>query len=129
MTSRDKNGPAPDQDGASPLTGELSIQVTVPGQEKKARNSPRVPVNLDAGLRPRGGYSVISVQILDLSTHGFRIESSLDLSIGMDVWLRLPSLEPCHAKVAWVEGYTAGCAFERPLHPAVLDMILSRAGT
>lgn len=128
MSSRDKNGPASDQDSTSPLTGELSIQVTVPGPEKKARNSPRVPVSLDAGLRPRGGYSVVSVQILDLSTHGFRIESSLDLSIGMDVWLRLPSLEPCHAKVAWVEGYIAGCAFERPLHPAVLDMILSRAG-
>lgn len=127
MSSQDKNGPAPAQGTASPLTGELSIQVTVSDTEKTSRRSARVPVTLDAGLRPRGGYSAVSVQILDLSTHGFRIESALDLTVGVDVWLRLPGLEPCHARVAWVDGYIAGCAFERPLHPAVLDMIVSRA--
>ncbi len=127
MSSQDKNSPAPPENGASPLTGELSIQVTLSDSGKKARKSARVPVSLDAGLRPRGGYSAVSVQILDLSTHGFRIESLLDLTVGMDVWLRLPGLEPCHAKVAWVEHYVAGCAFERPLHPAVLEMIIGRA--
>lgn len=127
MSSQDKNGPAPPDDGTSSLTGELSIQVTVSESGKKARKSARVPISIDAGLRPRGGASAVTVQILDLSTHGFRIDSLLDLTVGMDVWLRLPGLEPCHAKVAWVESYIAGCAFERPLHPAVLDMIVSRA--
>lgn len=127
MSPQDKNEPAPGQEGACSLTGELSIQVTVSDADKKARKSARVPVSLDAGLRARGGYSSVSVQILDLSTHGFRIESLLDLAVGMDVWLRLPGLEPCHARVAWVENYVAGCAFERPLHPAVLEMIVSRA--
>lgn len=127
MSSQDKNGPAPPENDASALTGELSIQVTVADSDKKARKSTRVPISLDAGLRARGGYSAVSVQILDLSTHGFRIETLLDLAVGMDVWLRLPGLEPCHAKVAWIEGYIAGCAFERPLHPAVLDMIVGRA--
>lgn len=127
MNSQDKDGPAPGDDGAAPLTGELSIQVTVSDPGQKERKTERVPVSLDAGLRPRGISSAVSVQILDLSTHGFRIDSQLDLAVGTDVWLRLPGLEPCHARVAWVDGYVAGCAFERPLHPAVLDMIVSRA--
>lgn len=128
MVSQDKNGPAPDGDGASPLKGELSIHESDMNPNRKARKSTRVPVSLDAGLRARGGVAPVSVEILDLSTHGFRIDTLLDLQVGMDVWLRLPGLEPCHAKVAWVDGYVAGCAFERPLHPAVLDMIVSRAG-
>ncbi len=126
MSSQDKDSPAPPEDGAAPLTGELSIQVPASESAETQRQSARIPVTFDAGLRPRGGYSAVSVRILDLSTHGFRIESALDLATGMDVWLRLPGLEPSHARVAWVDGYVAGCAFERPLHPAVLDMIVSR---
>ena len=50
-----------------------------------------------------------------------------DLPVGTDVWLRLPGLEACQAKVAWERGNHVGCAFERPLHPAVLEMIAKRA--
>lgn len=126
MNSGDNDRPSDPESGAPPLSGELSIQVAVPDPDQKQRQSERVPVQFDAGLRPRGGASAVSVQILDLSAHGFRIDSQLDLAVGTDVWLRLPGLEPCHAKVAWTEGYFAGCKFERPLHPAVVDMIISR---
>lgn len=126
MNPGDENGnPKPD-DAAPPLTGEISIQVSVSEPDQKARQSQRIPVDYSAALRPRGGSSPISVHILDLSEHGFRIDSHLDLAVGMDVWLRLPGLEPSHAKVAWTEGYVAGCKFERALHPAVLDMIVKR---
>jgi len=126
MTSGDDNRPPDTENGAPPLSGELSIQVAIPDPDQKQRQSSRVPVKFDAGLRPRGGASAVSVHILDLSVHGFRIDSQLDLAVGTDVWLRLPGLEPCHAKVAWTEGYVAGCKFERALHSAVLDMIISR---
>jgi hypothetical protein len=126
MSSGDTNGPPPPEGGTPPLSGELSIQA-LPDLDQKARKSSRVAVDFSAGLRPRGGTSAVSVHILDLSTDGFRIDSLLDLQVGMDVWLRLPGLEPTHARVAWTDGYLAGCAFERPLHPAVLDMIIARA--
>ncbi|MDQ8756295.1 PilZ domain-containing protein [Sphingosinicella sp. LHD-64] len=126
MNPGEKNGPPPPEGSTPPLSGELSIQVSVSDPDQTERKSSRIPVDFSAGLRQRGGAAPVSVQILDLSTHGFRIDSLLDLSVGTDVWLRLPGLEPCHAKVAWTEGYLAGCAFERPLHPAVLDMIVSR---
>lgn len=91
------------------------------------RVSKRVAVALDAGLRQRGAHGV-AVQIMDLSTHGFRASTHLDLSEGSDVWLRLPGLEATQARVAWVKGYVIGCAFVRPLHPAVLEMIIGRTG-
>jgi PilZ domain len=109
-----------------PISGEISTARDLPEGDKKARNSERVPIEMGAGLRQRGG-SGVSVQIMDLSTHGFRIETHLDLHEGADVWLRLPGLESCHATVAWVRGYVAGCKFERPLHPAVLEMIVAKA--
>lgn len=94
--------------------------------EPDGRVSERVAIEMDAALRRRGAHGV-SVQIMDLSTHGFRAATHLELSVGADVWLRLPGIEACQAKVAWVKGYMIGCAFERPLHRAVLDMIVSKS--
>jgi hypothetical protein len=102
------------------LCGELSTW-HAPVQQR-ARRSPRRPVDMSAALRQRGA-SGVSVQVLDLSPEGFRAATHLQLPEGTDVWLRLPGLEPYHAKVAWTEGHYIGCAFERPLHPAVVDMI------
>jgi hypothetical protein len=55
------------------------------------------------------------------------METHLFMTPGTDVWLRLPSLEMRHAKVAWVRGAQVGCAFEAPLSPFVLDLIVERA--
>lgn len=87
------------------------------------RTSERLPVEMGAGLRQRGATGV-SVRILDLSTTGFRVATHLELAKGTDVWLRMPKLESCHAKVVWAKGHFAGCRFERPLHPAVVAMIV-----
>jgi hypothetical protein len=89
----------------------------------KGRKAERANCEIGAGLRQRGA-SAVSAHILDLSTHGFRASTHLDLQIGADVWLKLPGLEAMHAKVAWADSHYVGCAFERPLHPAVLQMIV-----
>jgi hypothetical protein len=125
MSSGDKSEPPPSEGGTPPPSDELSTQASAPDQT--ARKSSRIVVDFSAGLRPRGGTAAVTVHVLDLSVDGFRVDSMLDLHVGMDVWLRLPGLEPIHAKVAWIDGYLAGCAFERPLHPAVLDMIIARS--
>lgn len=112
--------------GDSPyLSGELSTQPHPP-IAPKGRKSERVPLEIGAGLRQRGA-SGVSIQIMDLSVDGFRAATHLELEKGTDVWLRLPGLEPCHAKVMWARGHLIGCAFERALHPAVLQMIVGKA--
>jgi hypothetical protein len=89
------------------------------------RKAERAHCEIGAGLRQRGA-SAVGAHIIDLSTHGFRASTHLDLQIGADVWLKLPGLEAMHARVAWAEGHYVGCAFERPLHPAVLQMIVRK---
>jgi hypothetical protein len=113
------------------IDGELSTAASAPKAEAApppGRRSKRVPVEMGAALRQRGAAGV-SVQIMDLSTDGFRVGTHLDLFEGSDVWLRLHGLEACHAKVVWKSGHIVGCRFSQPLHPAVLDMIVSRAKT
>jgi hypothetical protein len=114
-------------DGSPSIQGELSTSATgFAPQQRKGRRADRVSIELGAGLRQRGA-SGVSVQIMDLSTDGFRVATHLELYAGTDVWLRLPGLEPCHARVVWSEGHLVGCAFVRPLHPAVLQMLVGKA--
>ena len=105
------------------LTGELAmsgIPATPPGRQEERQHC-----HIGAGLRQRGA-SGVTVQILDHSTQGFRASTHLELASGTDVWLKLPGLEALHARVAWTRGNAVGCKFVRPLHPAVLSMVVSR---
>jgi hypothetical protein len=111
-----------DTDGINLFGAELST--TAP--TAKSRSAERVEVSFGAALRQRGA-SGVAVQVADLSTNGFRVATHLQLEPGTDVWLRLPGLEPCHAKAVWSRGHHVGCEFVRPLHPAVLQMVVRNA--
>ena len=67
------------------------------------------------------------VAVTDLSTGGCGIEVSFELEQGARVWLRMPGLENLPARVAWAEGNRAGLAFDHPLHPAVVQHLVSGA--
>jgi hypothetical protein len=116
-----------EEGGFTPFEAELSTAPAAPAAPpSKARNAERVEVSFGAALRQRGA-SGVSVQVADLSVSGFRVASHLELQPGTDVWLRLPGLEPCHARAVWSRGHHIGCEFIRPLHPAVLQMIVRKA--
>ena len=89
------------------------------------RQAERRVVNLAARLREPGA-TIVDAEVLNLSVDGFMAESDLKLEPGANVWLKLPGLEALHARIAWMEGPMAGCEFVRPLHPAVLDMVVRR---
>lgn len=125
---RTGQSPIPVSFGGAILAGEISLAADRSEEGGNSRVSKRIQTEIGAGLRQRGA-SGVSVEVTDLSTHGFRACTHLELEKGADVWLRLPGLEACHAKVAWAKGTLIGCAFERPLHPAVLDMILRRTAS
>ena len=105
------------------VNGLLSIRI--PGAARQERQAERIGVSLPAGLRQRGAPGVL-VEVSDLSTHGFRVQTHLDLEPHATVWLRLPGLEPRAATVAWIRGQSLGCAFDRPLYPPVLETIIRR---
>jgi len=103
------------------LSAQLHADAVVEG-----RKAARAEVTVGAGLRQRGA-SGVSIQLLDLSTNGFRAATHLELEPGTDIWLRLPGLESLHSRVVWQRGHLIGGEFIRPLHPAVLDMIVRNA--
>jgi hypothetical protein len=117
---------SPPDGAATSLSGELSTNRDFTASGRKGRRSERVTIEIGAGLRQRGA-SGVTVQIMDLSTDGFKAATHLELYPGTDVWLRLPGLEASHATVMWSEGHYVGCAFVRPLHPAVLNMIVAKS--
>jgi hypothetical protein len=42
--------------------------------------------------------------------------------------LKFDGLEAIEAEVCWVEGFVAGLQFDKPIHPAVFDLLLHRLG-
>src|SRR3546814_9894483 len=67
------------------------------------RRALRKPVRLKAQLRDRG-TAKFEIDVIDLSTTGFRAETSFTLWEGPIVWLTLPGLASLEATVAWRDG-------------------------
>ncbi|WP_413060608.1 PilZ domain-containing protein [Sphingomonas carotinifaciens] len=93
----------------------------VAGQE--LRQSLRRKVKMRAHLRDKG-QTRFGIDVVDLSQQGFRAETSFTLWPGTVVWLTLPGLAPLEAVVAWRDKFKYGCAFAKPLHPAVFEHIV-----
>jgi hypothetical protein len=94
----------------------------------EARTLTRYLTRMPAGVRERGkpgGHTVV----LDLSATGCRIASRPEYRPGIFLWVRFANLEPWPAKVVWNDGVFTGCAFERPLHPAVVERLLQTGRT
>lgn len=72
----------------------------------------------------RPGETWFTSRIADLSLGGFRLQSFIKLTPGMELWIMLPGFEGRKAVVLWARDHEAGCTFEQPLHPAILDHIL-----
>jgi hypothetical protein len=89
------------------------------------RRGERVPLHADIDFR-RAGEHRWRVNILDISLQGCRVEIPVRVKIDDVTWITFPGLEAMQGKVCWVNEWVAGVEFERPLHPAVFDMIEQR---
>ena len=92
------------------------------------RAAEREQLGMRAGFRKRG-YETTKVDILDISRTGFKADCSMALSVGAEVWLKLPNLEPKVAQVVWVDGFMVGCKFEAPFYDSVFDDFVRRLKT
>ncbi|MEO8455028.1 MAG: PilZ domain-containing protein [Sphingomicrobium sp.] len=93
--------------------------------ENCRRESPRAPVEAEVAVKKLGGFG-FQLQALNVSAGGCRVELIEMVNSGEPVIVRLPTLEPLGAEVAWVQGANAGLHFNRPLHPAVFDQLMDR---
>lgn len=91
--------------------------------DRKARAAERRHVQIGVKVR-RPGETWFTSRVTDMSVTGFRLQSFMKLTVGSDLWIMLPGFEGRRARVLWTRGPESGCAFERPLHPAILDHVV-----
>lgn len=101
------------------MGAEYQIDVTRRNGRLAERRHVRVPVKVR-----RPGETWFKSHIADLSVNGFRLQSFMRLNSGDTLWVMLPGFEGRRADVLWARGHEAGCQFDRPLHPAILDHIV-----
>ena len=89
------------------------------------RLNPRVSLEADVLFRrPREGH--YSITMHDLTPHGCKLAVPERLDKGDLVWVQLPSLESLQGWVRWTQKAWSGVEFERPMHPAVFEMMAER---
>lgn len=86
------------------------------------RRAARAALHLDATLRD--GNRRTPARVIDISTHGCRIECSTVVADDKWVWLGIAGLEARHCRVAWHCEEYIGLEFETPLSEAVFERLL-----
>lgn len=97
------------------INAELSQLPAVDG-----RKSDRRIVNIAAALRESGAITT-PVQVIDLSSGGFKAALPAPIEPETEVWLKLPGLEIRRSRAIWYKEGEAGFEFEMPIHPAELE--------
>jgi hypothetical protein len=98
-----------------------------PASQRAERAAERIPVGVDITLRRVGGTNY-RVRVNDLSPEGCRVELVERPAVGDIMHLKFDGLDVLEAEVCWVDGFTAGLRFEKPIHPAVFDLLMRRIG-
>lgn len=88
------------------------------------RNESRCPVTIEAKCRECGSFRT-EVYLIDLSVKGCKIETSLRIRPGQQVWLTLNGFESRLAHVRWSDQRGMGCQFDEPLHDAMIARLTS----
>lgn len=94
----------------------------------KPRRNQRVPLRADIDFRRVGDHKY-RVNILDFSPEGCRIEIPVNVEQGDKIWISLPGLESIAGEARWVDGWTVGVKFDRPLYPSVFELVHERMRT
>ena len=91
------------------------------------RFTARSDVAGEISVRRVGSFG-FEVPVRNVSAAGCSVGLVEPVAINDRVIARLPGLEPLAAKVIWADPHCAGLQFERPIHPAVFELLLERLG-
>ena len=106
--------------------GSAAICGTWADKPAGRRRGQRVRVSsAEIGMRRMGSFS-FQVMLEDVSVGGCKVELVEFVEVDDHVIARFPGIEPFSAKVSWADSRFAGIDFDRPLHPAVFEQLLSR---
>jgi hypothetical protein len=89
------------------------------------RRSERLSLAAEVRLR-RIGKATFRVNVNDVSPEGCRVQLVERPAEGEHVLVKFAGLEVLESRVCWVDGFTAGLKFDKPIHPAVFDLLVAR---
>ena len=84
----------------------------------------RTALRLNAMMR-EGNKSRVKARVIDISTHGCRIECTSAVADDAWVWLSIAGLENQYCRVAWHCQEFIGLEFAKPLSEAVLERVVA----
>lgn len=96
---------------------------TRPDGQPERRRVHRAALKLNATIR-EPGRSRVGVRLIDISTHGCRIETTSGFAPESWVLLSIAGLETQYCRIAWACEEFAGLEFATPLAEAILDALL-----
>lgn len=99
------------------------IATRTDGQPER-RRADRAALRLSATMRTGGGKSRIQVRLIDISTHGCRIDCTSTVETDTWLWLSVTGLDTQYCRVAWQCQEFIGLEFATPLAEPVLDRLL-----
>ena len=102
-------------------------EVAAAKTQPERRSVERLALRLTATLRD-GRSSRVRARVIDMSTHGCRIECTSAVEEDSWVWLSIAGLENQYCRVAWTCQEFIGLQFERPLSEAVFEKLLADQG-
>ena len=94
-----------------------------PSRQPERRRANRAALRLTATMRV-GSSSRVKSRVIDLSTHGCRVECSSTVATDSWVWLSIAGLETQYCRVAWHCQEFVGLEFATPLSEAVFESLL-----
>ena len=65
-------------------------------------------------------------RLVDLSRHGCKVETIEQPKLDDRVWVKFNGLEALPAYVCWVDALFAGVEFDKIIHPAVFEHLLTQ---
>ncbi|MEO8456085.1 MAG: PilZ domain-containing protein [Sphingomicrobium sp.] len=96
-----------------------------PAKQQVERGNLRAETTAEVTMR-RLGHANFKVRVFDLSAKGCKVELIERPNEREHVLVKFEALEVLEAEVCWIAGKTAGLRFERPIHPAVFDLLVER---
>lgn len=102
---------------------DVSQTMPVPEGQADRRRAPRAALRLSATMR-ESGRSRVAVRLIDISTHGCRVETPSAASSDTWLWLSIAGLDTQYCRVVWKHDEFVGLEFATPLAEPVLDRLL-----
>ena len=91
--------------------------------DRDRRRAPRAGLRLNATVR-EPGRSRVGVRVIDISTHGCRVEAQSAASPDTWVMLSIAGLDTQYCRIVWRAHEFAGLEFATPLAEPVLERLL-----